>query len=159
MTESDVKNRSPEVVRVLGSIKLKKLLRSDGVNVIEYSGQRSPDRGHWNCKFKFMCLQNVLFLPLRSTLPGKYHELNIHFGIWLGGLAGFNEIFLGNLPSFRGCMSHITYNSEDVLLRAKTQAGQVSIFFDLLRLQFRYSFSYSFSPVTFQDIADDFLLM
>ncbi|CAG7786715.1 unnamed protein product, partial [Allacma fusca] len=62
----------------------------------------------------------------KANLPVRFHELNIHFGIWLGGLAGFNEIFLGNLPSFRGCMSHITYNQEDVLLRAKTQPGQVS---------------------------------
>jgi chondroitin sulfate proteoglycan 4 len=62
----------------------------------------------------------------RANLPTRFHELNIHFGIWLGGLAGFNEIFLGNLPSFRGCMEMVKYNTEDVLLRAKTHAGQVS---------------------------------
>jgi hypothetical protein len=67
-----------------------------------------------------------IYFP-RANLPTRFHELNIHFGVWLGGLAGFNEIFLGNLPSFRGCMSHITYNSEDVILRAKTQPGEVSL--------------------------------
>lgn len=70
----------------------------------------------------------VKYFFSRANLPGRFHELNIHFGIWLGGLGGFNEIFLGNLPSFRGCMSHITYNAEDVLLRAKSQPGQVSFF-------------------------------
>jgi len=55
-------------------------------------------------------LRAEYLFPHRANLPTRFHELNIHFGVWLGGLAGFNEIFLGNLPSFRGCMSHITYS-------------------------------------------------
>ncbi|OXA39675.1 Chondroitin sulfate proteoglycan 4 [Folsomia candida] len=54
----------------------------------------------------------------RGNLPSRFHELNIHFGVWLGGLATFNEIFLGNLPSFRGCMADVTYNGEDLLAKS-----------------------------------------
>jgi len=63
----------------------------------------------------------------RANLPNRFQELNIHFGIWIGGLNGFNEVFLGNLPSFRGCLSHITYNGEDVIRSARLPGGEVSI--------------------------------
>ena len=83
----------------------------------------------------------------RANLPVRFHELNIHFGIWLGGLAGFNEIFLGNLPSFRGCMSHITYNNEDILLRAKTQNGQVSNYSVSFSMDKHYNVTSFTSPI------------
>ena len=35
-------------------------------------------------------------LYFRAQLPGRFYELNIHFGVFVGGMGDFNEIFLGN---------------------------------------------------------------
>ena len=59
-------------------------------------------------------------------MPGRYYELNVHFGIFVGGIGNFNEIFLGNQENFRGCLDSVFFNGRDVLTQAK-----VSIFFKL----------------------------
>ena len=55
----------------------------------------------------------------RINLPGRYYELNIHFGIFVGGIGNFNEIFLGNQENFRGCLDSVFFNEKDVLTQAK----------------------------------------
>lgn len=47
---------------------------------------------------------------MKKKLPGRFFELNIHFGIFLGGQGDFSELFLGHMENFRGCM-------EDVCIR------------------------------------------
>lgn len=47
-------------------------------------------------------------LAVRITLPGRFHELNIHYGVFLGGMGDFTEVFLGLLDNFRGCMDQVS---------------------------------------------------
>ncbi|XP_053634278.1 chondroitin sulfate proteoglycan 4 [Cherax quadricarinatus] len=55
----------------------------------------------------------------RMTLPGRFHELNIHYGVFLGGMGDFTEVFLGLLDDFRGCMDQVMYNGLDILREAQ----------------------------------------
>ena len=57
----------------------------------------------------------------RINLPGRYYELNVHFGIFVGGMGNFNEIFLGNRENFRGCLDSVFFNGRDVLSQAKVR--------------------------------------
>lgn len=38
----------------------------------------------------------------RSHLPGRYFELNIQYGVFIGGQGDFNELFLGKSRDARG---------------------------------------------------------
>ncbi len=57
-------------------------------------------------------------------IPGSYYELNVHFGVLVGGLGDFNEIFLGNQENFRGCIKDVLFNGIDVLQRAKVKGNK-----------------------------------
>ncbi|KAG1674790.1 Chondroitin sulfate proteoglycan 4 [Nymphon striatum] len=48
-------------------------------------------------------------------ISGSFYELNVHFGVFCGGLGDFSELFLGNLDYFRGCMDEVSFNDYDVL--------------------------------------------
>ena len=61
----------------------------------------------------------------RINLPGRYYELNVHFGIFVGGIGNFNEIFLGNQENFRGCLDSVFFNGRDVLTQAKVSIFQI----------------------------------
>ena len=74
----------------------------------------------------------VLFLSLlrcRVSLPGEFYELNVHFGVLVGGMGDFSEIFLGNQETFRGCMEDVLFNGIDVLEEARrvSEAGSRSL--------------------------------
>ena len=45
------------------------------------------------------------------SLPGQFYELNVHFGVLVGGMGDFSEIFLGNQETFRNhiSMSHLPF--------------------------------------------------
>lgn len=45
---------------------------------------------------------------VKKKLPGRFFELNIHFGIFLGGQGDFSELFLGHMENFRGCMEDVS---------------------------------------------------
>ncbi|KAF0298611.1 Chondroitin sulfate proteoglycan 4 [Amphibalanus amphitrite] len=62
------------------------------------------------------------FLLLRVRLPGKLSELNIHYGVFVGGMGDFSQIFLGLLSPFRGCLSDAVYNGVH-LLRVARERG------------------------------------
>ena len=62
---------------------------------------------------------NVDWIHFRINLPGRFYELNVHFGIFVGGMGNFNEIFLGNRENFRGCLDSILFNGRDILSEAK----------------------------------------
>ncbi len=64
----------------------------------------------------FLIKLNFIF---RINLPGRFYELNVHFGVFVGGMGNFNEIFLGNQENFRGCMDSVFFNGVDVLVSAK----------------------------------------
>lgn len=40
-------------------------------------------------------LQIDVIHTTRSQLPGRFFELNIHYGVFIGGQGYFNELFLG----------------------------------------------------------------
>lgn len=54
-----------------------------------------------------------------SYIPGSFYELNVQHGVLCGGgmevTPGFNDLFLGNMPYFRGCMDEVSFNDYDVL--------------------------------------------
>ena len=42
-------------------------------------------------------LQIDVIHTTRSILPGRFFELNIHYGVYIGGQGDFNELFLGKV--------------------------------------------------------------
>lgn len=45
---------------------------------------------------------------VKYVLPDNIAELNIHFGVFLGGVGDFSESYLNSVESFRGCMSDVS---------------------------------------------------
>lgn len=45
---------------------------------------------------------------VRHTLPDGAAELNIHFGVFFGGIGDFSATYLNSTVSFRGCMSDVS---------------------------------------------------
>ncbi|KAK2583830.1 hypothetical protein KPH14_009724 [Odynerus spinipes] len=69
-------------------------------------------------------LQIDVIHTTRSLLPGRFFELNIHYGVFIGGQGDFNELFLGHTDYLRGCMADIIYNGARVIEYAKSRKGQ-----------------------------------
>jgi len=67
------------------------------------------------------------FPRFRETLPGKFYELNIHFGLFVGGPGDFSEVFLGHQENLRGCMADVNYNGVNVLAKARERIGSVDV--------------------------------
>lgn len=44
----------------------------------------------------------------RKVLPPQTGELNVHFGVFFGGLGDFSETYLNSVDNFRGCMSDVS---------------------------------------------------
>ncbi|KAF0300710.1 Chondroitin sulfate proteoglycan 4 [Amphibalanus amphitrite] len=55
----------------------------------------------------------------RIELPGRFYELNIHYGVFVGGMGDFSEIFLGLLDNFRGCLHQVRFNEVEILAQAR----------------------------------------
>ncbi|KAF0299833.1 Chondroitin sulfate proteoglycan 4 [Amphibalanus amphitrite] len=55
----------------------------------------------------------------RIELPGRFFELNIHYGVFVGGMGDFSEIFLGLLDNFRGCLHQVRFNEVEILAQAR----------------------------------------
>ncbi|XP_046745666.1 chondroitin sulfate proteoglycan 4 [Diprion similis] len=69
-------------------------------------------------------LQIDVIHATRSVLPGRFFELNIHYGVYIGGQGDFNELFLGHTEYLRGCMADIHYNGANVVESARLRKGQ-----------------------------------
>ncbi|XP_011875001.1 PREDICTED: chondroitin sulfate proteoglycan 4-like [Vollenhovia emeryi] len=69
-------------------------------------------------------LQIDVIHTTRSQLPGRFFELNIHYGVFIGGQGDFNELFLGHTDYLRGCMADIIYNGAKVIEYARARKGQ-----------------------------------
>ncbi|EFA11160.2 Chondroitin sulfate proteoglycan 4-like Protein [Tribolium castaneum] len=61
---------------------------------------------------------------VQKQLPGQFFELNIHYGLFIGGHGNFSEIFFGHLDNFRGCLSELSYNGVMVLEQARLRQLQ-----------------------------------
>ncbi|OQV11780.1 Chondroitin sulfate proteoglycan 4 [Hypsibius exemplaris] len=44
-------------------------------------------------------------------IPGVFYQLNIIYGVYLGGLGNFRDLFLGNFQQFRGCLKNVKFNT------------------------------------------------
>ena len=66
-----------------------------------------------------MCDEIDVIYLTRAKLPGRFYELNIHYGVFVGGMGDFNEIFLGNQKNFRGCLENLFFNGIEVLIHSK----------------------------------------
>lgn len=64
---------------------------------------------------------------VREKLPGKYFELNIYDGLFLGGSGDSLDLFLGHFDWLRGCLSAVFYNGVDVLKRARYRTFQSDV--------------------------------
>ena len=63
-----------------------------------------------------------------SKTPGRFFELNINSGIFLGGVGTFTDIFFGNLGSYRGCLRHVQFNDLDVVHGARQHFDPLNIY-------------------------------
>ncbi|KAJ2954210.1 hypothetical protein O0L34_g2449 [Tuta absoluta] len=64
---------------------------------------------------------------VRKRLPGRFFELNIHYGIFLGGQGDFSELFLGHMENFRGCIEDVYYNGVKIIEKARSRSGSVHV--------------------------------
>ncbi|XP_053624900.1 chondroitin sulfate proteoglycan 4 [Plodia interpunctella] len=64
---------------------------------------------------------------VKKKLPGRFFELNIHFGVFLGGQGDFSELFLGHMENFRGCMEDVFYNGVKIIEKARSRSGSVHV--------------------------------
>nr|XP_023011888.1 chondroitin sulfate proteoglycan 4 [Leptinotarsa decemlineata]XP_023011889.1 chondroitin sulfate proteoglycan 4 [Leptinotarsa decemlineata] len=66
---------------------------------------------------------------VQKTLPGKFFELNIHYGLFVGDNKNKNntDIFFGHVEKFRGCISNLKYNDILVLEHARHRQSQSSV--------------------------------
>ncbi|CAG9855229.1 unnamed protein product [Phyllotreta striolata] len=66
---------------------------------------------------------------VQKHLPGKFFELNIHYGLFIGDNKNRNntDIFFGHMDKFRGCISDFKYNGIMVLEQARHRQSQSSV--------------------------------
>ncbi|CAH4038660.1 chondroitin sulfate proteoglycan 4 isoform X1 [Pieris brassicae] len=64
---------------------------------------------------------------VKKKLPGRFFELNIHFGLFLGGQGDFSELFLGHMENFRGCMEDVFYNGVKIIEKARSRSASVHV--------------------------------
>lgn len=58
-------------------------------------------------------------------MPTEVRELNVHFGVSLGGVGGYTFSYLQGLDNFRGCISDVFYNNINILKRAREKSNHV----------------------------------
>lgn len=63
-------------------------------------------------------------------IPGRFFELNVKYGVFVGGVGGFSELFLGNVPNFRGCIDDVIFNNNDILkiAAASSMSEETNVF-------------------------------
>lgn len=42
-----------------------------------------------------------------KTLPDNVTELNVHFGVFIGGVGAYSATYLGATENFRGCIADV----------------------------------------------------
>lgn len=62
-----------------------------------------------------------------TETPGSFFELNIQYGVHIGGIGNFDDVFLGNFVNHRGCIDNVTFNGVHVLQEASKQDSAVEV--------------------------------
>lgn len=68
--------------------------------------------------------EHIVRKTLHARLPAA--ELNIHFGVFLGGPGDYSAEYLSSVDNLRGCISDVFYNNINLLKRAKEGTSHVS---------------------------------
>ncbi|XP_050402856.1 chondroitin sulfate proteoglycan 4 [Patella vulgata] len=63
-----------------------------------------------------------------TAIPGKFSELNIKHGIFLGGIGTFTDVYDGNFKYFRGCLKDTFFNKYDILGTARNMKNPVNTY-------------------------------
>lgn len=79
-----------------------------------------------------LCLMKTIFyysIFFRKTLPGKFFELNIHYGLFVGDNKNKNntDIFFGHVEKFRGCISEVS-NPLTILQMINLKCNNLNIY-------------------------------
>ncbi|XP_053692185.1 chondroitin sulfate proteoglycan 4 [Sabethes cyaneus] len=61
-----------------------------------------------------------------KTLPANVTELNVHFGVFIGGVGEYSAEYLDSSKNFRGCIADIFYNNINIFKRARERTGHVT---------------------------------
>lgn len=64
---------------------------------------------------------------VRKKLPGKFFELNIQSGLFVGDLGNDTNTFFGHHINFRGCMEQLVYNGFQILDLARRRMSQAIV--------------------------------
>ncbi|KAM7285057.1 chondroitin sulfate proteoglycan 4 isoform X1 [Ixodes scapularis] len=59
----------------------------------------------------------------RLDLPPRFVQLDVKWGLFAGGLGDFQDLFLGHLQPFRGCMADVLFNDVDLFESAVSSEG------------------------------------
>ncbi|KAL3199192.1 hypothetical protein MRX96_014145 [Rhipicephalus microplus] len=81
----------------------------------------------------------------RAQLPPRFIQLDIKWGLFAGGLGDFQDLFLGHLQSFRGCMADVMFN--EVELFETAAASSVGVVWGECSEEFSASVDQPFSLV------------
>ena len=105
---------------------------------------------------------NIIKSHLSLTIDEKHnylqrinsdsHDLQIRFGLFLGGQdTNFKSIYLGNLPSFRGCLDQVLFNHKNLLTDYDSRSNVIyhNVDIDVCDEQFTASSNSSISFVKF----------
>ncbi|XP_052121677.1 chondroitin sulfate proteoglycan 4 isoform X2 [Frankliniella occidentalis] len=64
---------------------------------------------------------------IKEKLPGRFFELNIHFGVYLGGMGDFTDLFLGHTEWLRGCLGDVKYNGNSLLQKSRQRTSSQKV--------------------------------
>ena len=63
-----------------------------------------------------------------TNTPGRFFELNINRGVFLGGIGAFSDVFYGNFRTYRGCLRRVQFNSINIIHSAKQQTDPLNVY-------------------------------
>ncbi len=63
-----------------------------------------------------------------TETPGRFFELNINRGVFLGGIGAFTDVFYGNFITYRGCLRRVQFNSINIIHSAKQQNDPLDVY-------------------------------
>lgn len=63
---------------------------------------------------------------IRKVLSQSIGELNVNFGVFIGGLGDFSDSYLDSVVNYRGCISDVFFNSINVFKRARERTHHAS---------------------------------
>ena len=88
------------------------------------------------------------------NISNEFHELDVRYGIYIGGFGDFDKIDFGKLNYFRGCLDSLYFNGINVF-ESITKTGQT---FDTIDCKDDLLFATSYDEITFLN-SDAFMVL